>query len=807
MNLLRRSSNTVSSLVTGTVSTAGSVVSGTVGTVGGVIRRASLMGSDSRVKVNECDDEEILRSAKDRVTLILKCTPGKDAAITSALALKRMFIMKRNEQGVYNKKLVCTVPHMFLYYFDSELSEQPRGIIDLYYYTDMSVEGDGNILKISAPDETGLKSYFFRIDDPTMLSELINSLHRDRYNVVRDERDAYQALQDQFSGEMETSSKQLVSSGREMETVKREMDEQRKRADDACEAVQNAILKFQVSDAETNSLTAISQFGDLLNGKIDELNSRLQITIDDYDKVGIALRVCNDSRMLLIYCVHLQQLISERQQFNAQIQELEAQLQAEAAARKQVETVLVHEKKELEFRLRESLGDIDRLNLNFQAAVTSRDVAEEKANTLGEQKKVLVKEVKTLRKKMETTQQDYDTIKAMNEELAKVAEPLQQQNVQLTNKLVDALAALKEAQAQLVMIQDANNAAEMAEEAAIKAAAAAQAAVSEISSTVAEGGDLLKKDIAGLRFEQIYKDKEHAEDAGAGNDAGASSDSRRGSHNAGNASDELSWLSPEQRQHLFPGGSAPAGALTGDAVRRPSALGGIFAAYDKLVAKPILGDSDASHAAPPASNPPADGKIYCLRCGGTVEGPKYSTCKCAMPALNQEMLQGDVDSGSGHSHAGQPSGGGAMSRVGNVGSSLFGALRRASTVAGSAAVMAASAASSVAVSSVAAGSRAANPSSVLDPTSTGINASNSSHNILSSTLGGSSTPVKTQLLDLDDDPILASSPSPSYASPTAGHGSPGSSGSGGLLNVNESGTSTVSSDIDGSGSGSSNAIV
>jgi hypothetical protein len=149
----------------------------------------------------------------------------------------------------------------------------------------------------------------------------------------------------------------------------------------------------------------------------------------------------------------------------------------------------------------------------------------------------------------------------------------------------------------------------------------------------------------------------------------------------------------------------------------------------------------------------------------------------------------------------------SLSRVGNVGSSLFGALRRASTVAGSAAVMAASAASSVAVSSVAAGSRAANPSSVLDPTSTGINASNSSNNILSSTLGGSSTPVKTQLLDLDDDPILASSRSPSYASPTAGHGSPGSSGSGGLLNVNESGTSTVSSDIDGSGSGSSNAIV
>lgn len=31
-------------------------------------------------------------------------------------------------------------------------------------------------------------------------------------------------------------------------------------------------------------------------------------------------------------------------------------------------------------------------------------------------------------------------------------------------------------------------------------------------------------------------------------------------------------------------------------------------------------------------------KLTCFRCNGSVEGPKYSTCKCAIPALSQEEV-------------------------------------------------------------------------------------------------------------------------------------------------------------------------
>jgi hypothetical protein len=61
--------------------------------------------------------------------------------------------MKRNEQGIWQKRFICTVPHMFLYYYDIDSSDVPRGVIDLHYYNKMIIEGhDNNILKISAED-------------------------------------------------------------------------------------------------------------------------------------------------------------------------------------------------------------------------------------------------------------------------------------------------------------------------------------------------------------------------------------------------------------------------------------------------------------------------------------------------------------------------------------------------------------------------------------------------------------------------------------------------------------------------------
>jgi hypothetical protein len=77
-------------------------------------------------------------------------TPPKDASSTGNLAIHSGFLKKRNEQGIWQRRYCCMVPHMFLYYFDNETAESPRGIIDLEYFTDVDIQSE-NILKLSTP--------------------------------------------------------------------------------------------------------------------------------------------------------------------------------------------------------------------------------------------------------------------------------------------------------------------------------------------------------------------------------------------------------------------------------------------------------------------------------------------------------------------------------------------------------------------------------------------------------------------------------------------------------------------------------
>ena len=39
------------------------------------------------------------------------------------------------------------MPHTFLYYFEGEAAESPRGVIDLEYYTDI-VSDEKNVIKV-----------------------------------------------------------------------------------------------------------------------------------------------------------------------------------------------------------------------------------------------------------------------------------------------------------------------------------------------------------------------------------------------------------------------------------------------------------------------------------------------------------------------------------------------------------------------------------------------------------------------------------------------------------------------------------
>lgn len=53
----------------------------------------------------------------------------------------------------------------------------------------------------------------------------MGAIHRDRYMVVRDERDAYQQLQDQFSGQMDFTTKMMEENGIEKERMMAEISQ------------------------------------------------------------------------------------------------------------------------------------------------------------------------------------------------------------------------------------------------------------------------------------------------------------------------------------------------------------------------------------------------------------------------------------------------------------------------------------------------------------------------------------------------------------------------------------------------------
>lgn len=59
--------------------------------------------------------------------------------------------------------------------------------------------------------------------------------------------------------------------------------------------------------------------------------------------------------------------------------------------------------------------------------------------------------------------------------------------------------------------------------------------------------------------------------------------------------------------------------------------------------------SKSTSFAPDSSSTVVDNKLRCLRCNGTVEGPKYSTCKCVVPALSQDDLCSETSSASASS--------------------------------------------------------------------------------------------------------------------------------------------------------------
>jgi Flp pilus assembly protein TadB len=79
------------------------------------------------------------------------------------------------------------------------------------------------------------------------MNEWIAHLHRDRYEIIRDERDAYIQLQDQVSGEIHEATKQMESSVQDREQLKIELAEAHMQTSRAREVIIAALSRLHVN--------------------------------------------------------------------------------------------------------------------------------------------------------------------------------------------------------------------------------------------------------------------------------------------------------------------------------------------------------------------------------------------------------------------------------------------------------------------------------------------------------------------------------------------------------------------------------
>jgi len=134
------------------------------------------------------------------------------------------YLIKRNEQHVWQKRWCCVVPHTFLYYFDAEREGDPVGIIDLECYTSVNhgrdfvweLTGDA----ITNPD---LRSFWFQGDDEEDCELWTKALLGDRHSALRDERDAYIQVCESFPLQLSDLNDEINDAKRDKEDAEREL--------------------------------------------------------------------------------------------------------------------------------------------------------------------------------------------------------------------------------------------------------------------------------------------------------------------------------------------------------------------------------------------------------------------------------------------------------------------------------------------------------------------------------------------------------------------------------------------------------
>ncbi|KAJ1394667.1 hypothetical protein B484DRAFT_407815, partial [Ochromonadaceae sp. CCMP2298] len=344
----------------------------------------------------------------EKCPMTIKCTPKKDAQTTASLAAKSGYLRKRNEQGQWQSRFLCTVPHMFLYYFDSETAEAPRAVIDLEMYH--NVTRTNNTLKLATFDEQNMRAFYLQGDDSAELNEWLSHLMRDRYFSICEERVAYRSIQTEMSSFFDSTSAVAAKEKAERDALEKQLDAALQGQAEALAVLQGVLSMAGITEDEMSKLADnVDRIGACVQEKMVEMRQQIEHKFYGADAA----------------------LEAERAVWAAEGGRLGEALVAAEAAIRAGEMALQKQRNCEQLKAQEATGVLDTLVLNFQMLQSAKTASDQKATMLGEQRRVLVKEVRGLRGRVVEAQGELAALGEMNAQLDRGARALWERACQM----------------------------------------------------------------------------------------------------------------------------------------------------------------------------------------------------------------------------------------------------------------------------------------------------------------------------------------------------------------------------------------
>jgi hypothetical protein len=532
-------------------------------------------------------------------TLHVKSSPVKDATTTEGLSIMSGHYQKRNDQGIWHKRHLCIVPHSFLYYFEEDKeTEVPHGVVDLEYYTEVTVEEDC-ILKLSVPAyvNSTIKPFYFKFDDLQILNDWVASIKRDRFLAVREERDAYQELQEQFSKQINDNAGMVEALASEKDAMLAELAATRKNSEDSIISIDRLV---SLLDLTTTSSSVIAS-GEAVELAIRELKAShtrdIELITTDKDK-------------------SITELQNNVEELDEKILRLERLLAMETSSLQTAEANYLRDKEDGEIRHKDSLSRIEQLGNNIQDALSGKEAADEKSARLQSEKKLLIKEVKSLRKKEEEHIELVSAMKLLKEENENMALTIASLQQQLQKQSLESP-------------KSTNSEVESLEGSIGKSSLAVSIDGSETSTSTAD--NLNKGEGGASQVDQIIDS-----DRSSQNSSPTSSSPQSTLQVLSRAFRSESAVNGEDLSEpsTAPSSSQQQPSAGSSSSRRPSLMQSLGSVFRRPNQQQLQEEEDDS-----PSSSSSEFKMRCYRCQGTVEGPKYSTCKCPVPAMCPEDVK------------------------------------------------------------------------------------------------------------------------------------------------------------------------